>query len=217
MCQQGGWASKGGEHEAVYQQGCWASKGGGLGGPTSIGEGNECQRGRWAPNEGGLWDHTSVGEENETFLIRVWKPLRSRRVLKTVRGSPKGKTQRLTISASGRLELCYRVFFGFTLQKTEPFDTYTSKRPCDSVPLVLALHPWCKCELQPYHNYSFCCLCSGFCRIPMDLNCLRAVECISGVDQRSKYLRSTVAYQILLIFFENEVILFLKISMFKLW
>ncbi|XP_022970439.1 uncharacterized protein LOC111469418 isoform X3 [Cucurbita maxima] len=41
-------------------------------------------------------------------------------------------------------------------------------------------------------------------RIPMDLNCSRAVECISGVDQRSKYLRSTVAYQILLIFFENE-------------
>ncbi|XP_038895435.1 uncharacterized protein LOC120083668 isoform X2 [Benincasa hispida] len=42
------------------------------------------------------------------------------------------------------------------------------------------------------------------CRIPMDLNCLRAVECISGVDPRSKYLRSTIAYQILLICFENE-------------
>ncbi|KGN64767.1 uncharacterized protein LOC101216339 isoform X1 [Cucumis sativus] len=42
------------------------------------------------------------------------------------------------------------------------------------------------------------------CRIPMDLNCLRAVECISGVDPRSKYLRSTVAYQILLICFKNE-------------
>lgn len=42
------------------------------------------------------------------------------------------------------------------------------------------------------------------CRIPMDLNCLRAVECISGVDLRSKYLRSTIAYQILLICFENE-------------
>uniref|UniRef100_A0A9I9CKE4 Coiled-coil SMC6 And NSE5 INteracting (CANIN) domain-containing protein n=1 Tax=Cucumis melo TaxID=3656 RepID=A0A9I9CKE4_CUCME len=42
------------------------------------------------------------------------------------------------------------------------------------------------------------------CRIPMDLNCLRAVECISGVDPRSKYLRSTVAYQILLFCFKKE-------------
>ena len=29
-------------------------EGGGLEGPTSIGEGNECQRGRWAPKGGGL-------------------------------------------------------------------------------------------------------------------------------------------------------------------
>ena len=35
-----------------------------------------CQRG------GGLWGPTSVGEGNETFLIRVLKPLPSRRVLK---------------------------------------------------------------------------------------------------------------------------------------
>ena len=35
-----------------------------------------------------------VGEENEAFFIRVWKPLASRRVLKTLRGSPKGKTER---------------------------------------------------------------------------------------------------------------------------
>ena len=34
---------------------------------------------------GGLSDPTSVGEGNETFLIRVWKPLPSRRVLKTMR------------------------------------------------------------------------------------------------------------------------------------
>ena len=37
---------------------------------------------------------TSVGKENEAFFIRVWKPLLSRRVLKTLRGSPKGKAQR---------------------------------------------------------------------------------------------------------------------------
>ena len=39
-------------------------------------------------------DPTSIGEENETFFIRVRKPLPSRRVLKTLRRSPKGKAQR---------------------------------------------------------------------------------------------------------------------------
>ena len=46
------------------------------------------------PKGGGLWDPTSIGKENETFFIRVWKPLPSRRVLKTLRGSPKGIAQR---------------------------------------------------------------------------------------------------------------------------
>ena len=32
-----------------------------------------------------LWDLTSVGEENETFFIRVWNPLPSRRVLKILK------------------------------------------------------------------------------------------------------------------------------------
>ena len=32
--------------------------------------------------EGWLWDPTSVGEGNETFLIKVWKSLSSRYVLK---------------------------------------------------------------------------------------------------------------------------------------
>ena len=31
---------------------------------------------------GGLGDLTSVGEGNETFFIRLWKPLLSRRILK---------------------------------------------------------------------------------------------------------------------------------------
>ena len=34
------------------------------------------------PSKGGLWDPTSVGERNGAFLIRVWKPLPSRDVLK---------------------------------------------------------------------------------------------------------------------------------------
>ena len=38
--------------------------------------------------------NTLVGKENETFFIKVWKPLPSKRVLKTLRGSPKGKAQR---------------------------------------------------------------------------------------------------------------------------
>ena len=41
-----------------------------------------------------LWNLTSVGEEYEAFFIRVWKPLPSIHVLKTLSGSPKGKAQR---------------------------------------------------------------------------------------------------------------------------
>ena len=32
-----------------------------------------------------------IGEENEVSVMRVWKPLPSRHVLKTLRGSQKGK------------------------------------------------------------------------------------------------------------------------------
>ena len=42
-------------------------------------------------------DPTSIGEENEAFFIRVWKPLPSRHVLKTLRGSSKGKALKRTI------------------------------------------------------------------------------------------------------------------------
>ncbi|TXG73779.1 hypothetical protein EZV62_002358 [Acer yangbiense] len=42
------------------------------------------------------------------------------------------------------------------------------------------------------------------CRVPRDLNCLRTVDCIAGVDNRTKQLRSAVAYQILLVCFNNE-------------
>ena len=48
---------------------------------------------------------TLVGEENETLFIRVWKPVPRRRILKTLRGNPKGKSSKRTISASGRLGL----------------------------------------------------------------------------------------------------------------
>ena len=38
-----------------------------------------------------------IGEENETFFIRVWKPLTSKHVLTTFRGSLKGKGQYLLV------------------------------------------------------------------------------------------------------------------------
>ena len=44
--------------------------------------------------EGVDLDPTSIGEENDTLFIRVWKPLPSKRILKTLRESPKGKVQR---------------------------------------------------------------------------------------------------------------------------
>lgn len=40
-------------------------------------------------------------------------------------------------------------------------------------------------------------------RLSMDLNCLRAVECISGTDERSKCLRSEAAYQMLVKFLDK--------------
>uniref|UniRef100_A0A5B7BZX9 Coiled-coil SMC6 And NSE5 INteracting (CANIN) domain-containing protein n=2 Tax=Davidia involucrata TaxID=16924 RepID=A0A5B7BZX9_DAVIN len=42
------------------------------------------------------------------------------------------------------------------------------------------------------------------CRVPKDMNCLRTVECIAGVDARSKHLRSAVAFQILINCFDNK-------------
>ncbi|KAJ0020681.1 hypothetical protein Pint_32058 [Pistacia integerrima] len=41
-------------------------------------------------------------------------------------------------------------------------------------------------------------------RVPLDLNCLRTVDCISGVNIRSKHLRSAIAYQILVHCFNNQ-------------
>ena len=43
------------------------------------------------------------------------------------------------------------------------------------------------------------------CRVPWDLNCLRAVECILGNGTRSNHLKIAVAYQLLLICFDNKV------------
>lgn len=58
------------------------------------------------------------------------------------------------------------------------------------LPLCTACHSF-------LHLYTF------LCRLSMDLNCLRAVECISGTDERSKCLRSEAAYQMLVKFLDK--------------
>ncbi|KAJ4978906.1 hypothetical protein NE237_009686 [Protea cynaroides] len=42
-------------------------------------------------------------------------------------------------------------------------------------------------------------------RLPKNLNCLRVVECISGVDNRAKQLRSEVAFKILINCLDGKV------------
>ena len=46
---------------------------------------------------------SSVGEENEAFFIRVWKPLPSRRNLKTFEEKPETENAKRTIFVSGGL------------------------------------------------------------------------------------------------------------------
>lgn len=41
-------------------------------------------------------------------------------------------------------------------------------------------------------------------RVPRDINCLRALECIRGVDDRSKQLRHVVAYEMLVACLDNK-------------
>ena len=54
-----------------------------------------------------LWDPTSVGERNEIFFIRIWKPLSSICILKSLRRSPKGKAQREHYLLAASLS-CYK-------------------------------------------------------------------------------------------------------------
>ena len=48
----------------------------------------------WFDKRTKVWDPTLVRGGNEAFLLRVWKSLLSRRVLRTLRESSKGKAQR---------------------------------------------------------------------------------------------------------------------------
>ena len=77
-------------------------KGGGLGGPTSMGEENKCQRGRWASQGVDCEIPYRLARRTKHFFIRMWKLLPSRRVLKTSRESSKQSSNR-TISPGGGL------------------------------------------------------------------------------------------------------------------
>lgn len=50
------------------------------------------------------------------------------------------------------------------------------------------------------------------CRVPKDLNCLRIVECITGSDNRTKYLKSQLALHLLIVCFDNKVSSILLLS-----
>ncbi|KAL9300950.1 hypothetical protein AtEden1_Chr2g0248131 [Arabidopsis thaliana] len=41
-------------------------------------------------------------------------------------------------------------------------------------------------------------------RVPQDINCLRVVESVSGVDARSKHLRSSIAHQMLVVLLDHK-------------
>ena len=86
--------SKGGGHEAVCQQGCWAPKGVYWGVPHWLEKGTSANKDVGPLRVVDCEIPTSVGEGNKIFLIRVWKPLLSKRILKTLRENPKEKAQR---------------------------------------------------------------------------------------------------------------------------
>ena len=72
-------------------------EGGGFGvDPTSMGKGTSVSEDTGLRRGVDCEDPTLVGEENKThflFFRRVWKPFPNKSVLKTLRGSPKKKTQ----------------------------------------------------------------------------------------------------------------------------
>ena len=55
------------------------------------------------------------------------------------------------------------------------------------------------------------------CRVPQDMNCLRIVESVAGVDARSKHLRSTIANQMLVVLLKHKVNYLPTQSKLRLW
>ena len=77
----------------MCQQRRWALKGVDWGVPHRLDKGTSANEDA-GPRRRVDCEITSVGEENETFFIREWILLPSRCILKTLRGNPKGKTQK---------------------------------------------------------------------------------------------------------------------------
>lgn len=75
--------------------------------------------------------------------------------------------------------------------------------------LYCIIWPWLFAIFTPILSRSLNAPLCYECRVPRDINCLRVVDCISRVNKRCKQLRSVVAYQILVMFFENKVTYFL--------
>ena len=84
-------------------------EGGWIGGLTLIGEVSKCQRGRRAPKRMNCEIPHQLGGERSILYKGLGTPLSSRCVLKTLRGSPKGKAQNgqyLLAVGVGRYKSC---------------------------------------------------------------------------------------------------------------
>ena len=118
------------KHRTMWQRGSWTPKRGGFGGgPTSIGERNECLWGCWSWREW-IVRSISVGEENETPFTRVWKLLPSRRVLKTFRVNPKGKVQRrqyLLVVGLNRYSFVFSTNWRFSFLTSSLFQAWANQ------------------------------------------------------------------------------------------
>lgn len=105
-----------------------------------------------------------------------------------------------SVNVGSAITICIKINFLRLLGASELFTRENGLENCN---LCLAV-----CSIY----LSFSCYCwygCLWCRVPMDLNCLRVVDCISLLNSRSKHFRSRVAYQILVICFDNKVMHFL--------
>ena len=115
------------------------------------------------------FDIISIGEVNEAFFIRVWKALLSKHVLKTLRGSPIGKTQRrqylLAVGLDGRLHIPY--LFIYLWNDCRRIQVVLSMRSVKANFILVILTS----ELQSKEHY-FPSICNVFICLPVSLFCI---------------------------------------------
>ena len=112
---------RGSGHEAMCQQGREARKRINLGVPHQLAKRTSISK-DIVPEGSGLWDLILVEEKNETFLIRVWKPLRIRPILKMLRRILKRKAKIGQYPLG--LTLCYYNLLDKTLKFKNPETKY---------------------------------------------------------------------------------------------